>query len=884
MTLLERTRRRAARSLAVERGWPELLPAVAVICGFAVLAELALPQALPLWLQVVVVLGLAAYAASRIWHVLRRVPAPTAAAIDRRIEQRSGLLHRPLQTLADRPAGIADAARDAAWQAHHARTRQGLYPLRAGAPRPGLWRYPAGRLTVGLLAALALSWTLAGADGGMMRLASGFLPGVLALPGPAPRMQAWITPPPYAGSAPVFLTDPHGENTVPAGSVLQVSLTGLESAPRLSIRSLKAVAADTPHFVRLAPGSWSLHAALARDIRLSLRGNGRRLADWTLHVTPLPPSLVAWDGKPGPSRQAWRTRLPWRVSDPYGVTRLDATIRLAQPQLGTQRGGLPPLRVPIPIEPDTRAAHGVALPDLTADPRAGEAVVADLAATDSAGHAVRSSDAPFTLPERHFRSPLARAVLDTRKRLALGRETRVEAADDLEALGGAPGQFANDSGLFLNLVAVAALLRNDDAPNSTTIDETTNRLWELALALEDGLHNDRDVARANTDIRAAQQAVTAQLQHMRALGDKGQSSKEQSELQRRIQALSAAIARKMQALAQEAARAHTVLPPMPDAHMLSGRDLARMLQQMRDDAAHGDTTAAMRKLAQMQAMLDHMRAATPQDLQQAQAQAQAQREAREQTEGLRDLIHRQAALLDQTQARRNARARAERAQAPPGVDPQTAELLRRLGIPPRDIEGDSGAPHATLPETPAVQAERRSEAQVQHALARALGGLGEEFRTLTGKQPGGFDKARRDMDTARQALSTGRDQPAQQAQQQALAALQKGGQQMQQMLSSGSGASAMLMPGMGGGSGGELGQDGPGQDDTDPGEQSGAPRDPLGRLVSSGPQADDGDTHVPDKFQQMRARTIEKELRKRDSDRTRPTPELDYLGRLLKPF
>ena len=882
MTLLERTRRRAARSLAVERGWPELLPAVAALCAFAVLAELALPQALPLWLQVVVVLGLAVYAASRIWHVLRRLPTPQAAAIDRRIEQRSGLAHRPLQTLADRPAGVADPASHAAWQAHRARTLQRLDRLRAGAPRPGLWRYPAGRLTVGLLAALALSWTLAGVGGGM-RLASGFLPGLFALPGPAPRMQAWITPPLYAGSAPVFLADPRGESTVASGSVLQVSLTGLEAAPRLSIRGLEAAAAGTPHFVRLAPGSWSLQTTLDRGIHLSLRGNGRRLADWTLRVTKLPPSLVAWDGKPGPSRQAWRTRLPWRVSDPYGVTRLDAMIRLAQPQAGTQRDGAPtPLGVPIPIAPDTRQDHGVALPDLTADPRAGEAVVADLTATDRAGHRLRSSEQRFTLPERRFRSPLARAVLDTRKRLALGRETRVEAADDLEALGGAPGQFADDSGLFLNLVAVAALLRDEDAPDRSAIDETTNRLWELALALEDGLHNDRDVARANTDVRAAQQAVTAQLQHMRALGGKGQSPAEQSELQRRIEALSAAIARKMQALAQEAARAHTVLPPMPDARMLSGRDLARMLRQMRDDAAHGDTGAAMRKLAQMQAMLDHMRAATPQDLQQAQAQAQAQREAREQTEGLRDLIAREAALLDQTQARRTARARAESAQAPPGVDPQTAELLRRLGIPPGDLEGDPGAPPAappeTPPETPAIRTDRHQEAQVQHALARALGGLGEEFRALTGKQPGGFETARRDMDTARQALSSGHDQPAQQAQQQALAALQKGGQQMQQMLSSGSGASAMLMPGMGS-SGGEA----PDQDAAEGSEPSG-PRDPLGRPVASGPQDDDGDTHVPDKFQQLRARAIENELRKRDSDRTRPAQELDYLGRLLKPF
>lgn len=928
---LLRARQRAARVLRLEGCWPHLLPALAALCGFAVLALLALPQRLPLWLHLPLVLLLAGFVSQRLWHALRRIAPPSDGAIDRRIEQRSGLRHRPLQTLLDRPAATApDALQLAVWQAHRERTLQGLDRLRAGPPRLGLRGYASGRLNLALIPALLLAALVAGtaAPG---RLAAGFLPGLFETPGPAPWMQAWITPPDYARTAPVFLTDPHREITVPFGSVLQVSLTGLHGAPHLSTRDLDPahpLSGGKLRFTRLSEGSWSLSRTLDGGTGLSLRGNGRTLADWTIRIAPLPETLLAWDGTPGASGghsgEPWRTRLPWRISHPYGLNTLAAELRLADPRPASGTSSV--LRVPIPLMPGTRTARGVALPDLSADPRAGEAVIARLVATDVGGHATQGPEARFTLPARPFRNPLARAVLDTRKRVALGRESRDDGASDLQALGEAPGrgkepgQFASDSGMFLNLSGIAALLREDDVADADAVEEATGRLWELALALEDGLHNDRPGARAAADVRAAREAVAAQLEHMRQLGDKGQSDKEQSELERRIQALSQAIARRMQALAEQARRDHTELPPMPDAKTLSGGDLAKMMQQMRDDAAHGHAQDAMHRLAQMQSMLDRMRAATPQDLQSLQQQAEAQRQVREQTEALQDLVRRQSALLDQTQSRRNAREK-DRQASDGGMDPQAEELLRRLGIPqagdegappsadePSSVQapdhqpGDGGtdAPENFLPNPtngPAGrlrdqqrrqaaeqsrETQQRQDARVQHSLARALDELGQEFKALSGAQPGGFGDAKQAMGHAREALAAGRDQPAQDTQQQALADLQKGAKQMQQSLASGQGGAPMLMPGMAGESGGSRPGDEPGQDEAQ-GDQAG-PRDPLGRPVASGPHADDGDTHVPDKAEQMRARDIEQELRRRDTDRTRAPDELNYLDRLLKPF
>ncbi len=900
---LARARRRAARIERFERGWPVLLPAFAVLCGFAALALLALPQKLPVWLHALVVLALAGFAARQVWQALLRTKPASAEMIDRRIERRSGLRHHPLLTLSDHPAGRPNLA-DPVWQAHLARARQQLDQLRAGAPRLGLWRHRGGRAAVLLLPILALAWIIAGGNA-RDRLASGFLPGLFDLPGPAPWMQAWITPPAYANAAPVFLTDSRDAVTMPFGSVLQVSLTGLHGAPRLRQRPLDhgaAPANGVRHFERLAAGSWRLVSTLDTSLVVSLRGNGRQLADWTIHVAPLPPSLVAWNGKPGPA-EAWRTRLPWRISTPYGVSQLAAVIDLAAPK-PHDAVLIPQLRVRISLAPGTRAAHGAAMPDLSADPRAGEAVIAHLTATDDNGQTRRSAEARFILPARAFRSPLARAVIDARKRLALGRESRAEAAIDLETLGGAPGQFASDSGLFLNLTTIAALLRDNDVSDADAVPEAVARLWELALGLEDGLHNDHQDALAAADMRAARQAVSSQLDHMRELGDKGQSNREQSELQRRIEALSQAIARRMRALAEQAERQHTVLPPMPDARMLSGQDLARMMRQMRDAAGRGDTKEAMQRLAQMQSMLDRMRAATPRDLQNAEQQAQAAQAAREQTQDLRDLVKREAGLLDQTQARRAAKQNEERARSAARIDPQTAELLRRLGIPPSEVQGEvpgdaqdraQGGPPGQTDADPAQQAARtaadqaraaqsQQDGRVQHGLGRALDELAQEFRELSGgHEPGGLAAAGADMTHARKALASGQEAQAEAAEERALAELQKGGKQMQQLMASSGAGSPMFMPGMEDeGSGGTPGEE-PGDEQAGDGAQSG-PRDPLGRPVASGPQADGGNTHVPDKFEQLRARAIEQELRRRDTDRTRPPNELHYLDRLLQPF
>ncbi|MBV9736371.1 MAG: DUF4175 family protein [Acidisphaera sp.] len=201
---------------------------------------------------------------------------------------------------------------------------------------------------------------------------------------------------------------------------------------------------------------------------------------------------------------------------------------------------------------------------------------------------------------------------------------------------------------------------------------------------------------------------------------------------------------------------------------------------------------------------------------------------------------------------------------------------------------------------------------MQQALRRALGELMQQYADLTGKLPPNLGDADNAMRDALQALGAGHDSDAAAGEQKAIEALQKGGRsmsmQMAQQFGRGQGDE------QGDDQGDDEGQDGSGdqagnQDgDGYGGQQYGNDRgrgtrpwdvphgraerraddrrDPLGRPLREGTSGSDesGDVQVPEKMEEARTRAIQEELRRRDADRTRPQPELEYLERLLKQF
>ena len=121
--------------------------------------------ALPGWLHTLILLGFAAAFLAALRHAFRRVRVPTADAATRRLETDSGLAHRPLTTLEDRPLlGVTDPETDRLWQYHLARASAAARNIRLRWPHPDLATRDPYALRGALLVALVVGVVVAGPD------------------------------------------------------------------------------------------------------------------------------------------------------------------------------------------------------------------------------------------------------------------------------------------------------------------------------------------------------------------------------------------------------------------------------------------------------------------------------------------------------------------------------------------------------------------------------------------------------------------------------------------------------------------------------------------------------------------------------------------------
>ena len=158
-----RWRRRQARAvLLFERVWPALWPPLGLLGAFLCLALLDLPPLLPPVLHALLLLAVAAGGRRDCCcAACGGCALPGDAEADRRLERASGLRHRPLAVLTDRPA-LPGA--EALWRAHVARAAAQVGRLRVGLPRPGLAARDRRALRGGLAVALVAALVIAGPD------------------------------------------------------------------------------------------------------------------------------------------------------------------------------------------------------------------------------------------------------------------------------------------------------------------------------------------------------------------------------------------------------------------------------------------------------------------------------------------------------------------------------------------------------------------------------------------------------------------------------------------------------------------------------------------------------------------------------------------------
>src|ERR1700716_4182129 len=200
------------------------------------------------------------------------------------------------------------------------------------------------------------------------------------------------------------------------------------------------------------------------------------------------------------------------------------------------------------------------------------------------------------LPERLFTKPLARALIEQRRILALDANQNGQVYAALDALMIAPELFMPEAGQYLGLFSVSRQLeaaRTDDA-----MREVVGSRWALAVSIEDG-----DITDVDKALRAAQEALKQAL-------ERGASDEEIKKL---TENLRAALDNFMRQLAEQLRNNPQQLarPLDPNTKVMRQQDLNNMIERMERLSRSGDKDAAKQLLDQLQQMLENLQMAQP---------------------------------------------------------------------------------------------------------------------------------------------------------------------------------------------------------------------------------------------------------------------------------
>lgn len=851
---LRRLRLRACLSIGFERFWPLILPLILLVGLFASLSWFGLFGMMPRWLHigVLALFGLAGLIALCLPF---RFSPPTESDVTSRIEAINGLVHEPLAVQTGHMAtGEHDPFAVALWREHQRRMADRLKNLQSGLPYTRVPEHdPFGiRALVALLFVTAFAYSLSPNSG---RIADAFH----IRPGDGTavaRIDAWVTPPRYTGRAPVFLTvTDDREQTpinVPQGSILSVRVIG-GGSERLTATDAKGERRDVQPIIAeedqkqpaeqaLVDGSRNFRYDLQRDETLALSGTDAR---WKFSVTPDNPPTIRFTKEPGHALNG-TLQLSYQIDDDFAPVKAEGEIIPLNDDEDEEAAPLydaPELSLALPRRGVSDATTSK---DLTEHPWAGEKVALTLVVTDAAGQTGRSETKVITLPERPFSNPLARAIAEQRRILALDATQREHVLDMLSAITLRPEETIKNAAHYLGLVTIRTRLRlanSDDA-----LRDAADYMWQVALGIENG-----NLSAAEKRLRQAQEALKNALQN-------GASQEE-------IEKLTAELRKAMQDFLREFAQRQQQNPnarraaPDPNARMLTEKDLQRMMDQIENLARQGSRDQAEQLLSQLQNLMDNLQMGQAQQGQ-GQGQQGQQGQMQQQMNKLGELMRRQQQTmnetfdLDQKMQRQFGGSDGEGEFGDnmfPGDDGS-------MGGETESGKGQSEQGQSGRGDVPPDMAEAmRKLQQQQKDLQSDLQKLMDDLKGM-GLEPGkDFSDAGKSMGNATDALGRSEGAEASDQQGNALDALRRGGRDMMQKMQQ------------------AMGQQGQGQS----GANGSKGRDPLGRQQGTGESLND-DVKIPGEIDIQRAREILDEIRRKLGNALTPQMEKEYLQRLLK--
>jgi uncharacterized protein (TIGR02302 family) len=842
---------RARWSLWWERAWPRIWLPLAIVGLFLTLSWFGLWLDLsPFWRSA----GLSAFVVAflvSLWPLLRlRWPSRTSA-LDR-LDRDTGLSHGPARVLDDQLAlGSNDVGTRALWALHRKRAEEAVTRMRVAPPRPDMPRYDRYALRAAGILALVASAFVAGPEIGS-RLAAAFDWRTVEASTPAFRIDGWIDPPLYTRMPPLMIDLARGQSLrAPIHSTVVVRIAGEGTAEVTPGRGLTPLPAKGNQRTDLHEERFTLDGSGDLSIRTGFAHTTRL----TIEAIPDNPPSIAFANPPEVNARGTFT-LSYKGKDDYGITSTEGLVEKAEGAKGRSLVAAPQIALAAPSN-DENAPETRSPVDLTNHHWAGAKVTIKLRVKDEAGQEGLSEAVAFTLPQRPFTNPLAKALVEQRRNLVLAPDDRKRIQTALDALLIAPEEFTPQWGVFMGLRMGSDQLRR--AKTDQDLLDVAEWLWAMALQIEDGNLSD-----AERELRAAQDRLKEAM-------ERGATNEEikrlTDELRQAMDKFLREFAQRMQQNQQNQDQAENQRSP---DRVISQDDLNRMLQQMEDAMRRGDMAEAQRLLDQLRNILENLQTAQPNSRmsdplgrEMNQAMRDLENMAREQ-QNLRDETFRQGQnqrMQQGDRSRQRQQGQRQQGQRQRGQQGQQGEQ-------DQNGEGQEQAENGQGGEQDPLGLQQRQQALRERLeeLQRRMQGMG-----MQGEQ--GLNEAEQDMREAENSLGQGQDGPAVDAQGRALENLRRGmqgmAQQMQQMQQ---------------GDGNQQAGDQPGQGDPQGrGQASQRDNDPLGRPTRNR-DFSDGRVHVPEAGESaaQRAQRILEELRRKLGDPTRPQEELDYFDRLLR--
>ncbi|MEQ1710560.1 MAG: TIGR02302 family protein, partial [Hyphomicrobium sp.] len=873
-------------ALAFERLWPRLWLVLGVVGLFILVSLAGIWPHLGTWPHKIL---LAAFVVALIAALINavRIPWPSREDAIRRIERRSGVAHRPATSYEDTlSAGRNSPETMAIWQAHRKRLSDMLARLHVGPPEPATHRHDPLALRALMVLGVAALLALTG-DRSSDRIGSAFrfdTRGAIA----EARLDAWITPPAYTLRPPMMLADgskPGAQGVVNTAGVIEAPERSVLIVRSSGATALRLALEITPEDAQISnrPAERREAAELpgtsgVSEIRYELKsggtlrvlGSGTELAAWTFSVIPdAPPAITLTKDLERTARGSMK--IHFKATDDYGVAAAAARfekVKAAAPdpkkawaRRDVLKGPRPPLERP-PVmalrlpKPNSKEVEGNSYLELGQHPWAGLRVAMRLEAKDVAGQTGLSSPIELIMPERRFEKPLARAIVEQRRKLVDDPRYRGEVLRALAALTLGPEDFGVEPKIYLLMRSAQHRLARDTtrAGRNSVIEQ----LWHIALKIEDG-----DLSDAEKRLKDAQEKLSKALEN-------GAS---EDEIRQLMQEMKQALNDYMRELQKEAAANQSEMPEGsdPNNQTLSQQDLERMMKNIEDMAKSGAREQAQQMLSEMRDLMERMQSGRM-----AKEQQKQNREAMQKMDELGNMVGEQQKLMDDTfsemreqdqqgQPRGQGQQRGQQQGQPKqGQGQQRGQQQGQQGQKGQQGQRGQGQQQGQQQgEGQQGQGQRTpgSKGQLgqrQSGLSDKLGKLQRDMRDLGMGDSQQLEDAREAMESAERALQEGDLSEATEDQGRALDQMRQGAQAMaQEMMKN--------MPQ-------RYGQNGD------------SPRDPMGRPQRSEGPDPGTSVKVPDAIDMQRAREILEELRRRSGEATRPPVELDYLERLLKRF